>query len=259
MGIYFRPSKLPSDPDGVDHYNVSKLLVLPMKLYLYNYEGENDIENIFAWEPDEDQWWITGFNPKTVGKADFKKQVMIGSVDFSGYKDHIVQGETCMKYFILFLTTIVVLSGCVSSCQMTDNLFFSDVTESNLLLDQVIDALEDHDETALKALFASEVQNNKQIDLDDQLKTAMEYFEGEVTSYENIRRVGGESSWREGKLVYCYVSGAVCESIVTSENEYSLSFSATLIDEENKSNEGIWRIWLGKSEEDYMILGVKNG
>lgn len=38
-----------------------------------------------------------------------------------------------------------------------------------------------------------------------------------------------------------------------------LSFSATLIDEENESNEGIWRIWLGKSEEDYMILGIKNG
>lgn len=164
-----------------------------------------------------------------------------------------------MRCFILFLASIIVLSGCTSSCQWEDGLFFNDVKESNLLLDQVVNALENHDEDALKALFATEVQNNKQIDLDSQLEGAIEYFKGEVTSYENIRTVGGESSWREGKLVYCYVSGAVCESIVTSEDTYMLSFSATLIDEENESNEGIRRIWLGKNEEDYMILGIKNG
>lgn len=134
-----------------------------------------------------------------------------------------------MKCFVLFVASIIILSGCTSSCQWEDGLFFSDVKESNLLLDQVVNALENHDEVALKALFATEVQNNKQIDLDSQLEGAIEYFEGEVISYENIRTVGGESSWCEGKLVYCYVSGAVCKSIVTSEDTYMLSFSATLI------------------------------
>ena len=51
-----------------------------MQLYLYDYESG---ENIFSWEPTEDQWWITGFNPKCKGeKADAKNQVMIGSVQF---------------------------------------------------------------------------------------------------------------------------------------------------------------------------------
>ena len=50
-----------------------------------NYGG--GIENIFHWYPQNDQWWITGFNPKHVGKIDVHKQVMIGSVDFSGYEE----------------------------------------------------------------------------------------------------------------------------------------------------------------------------
>ena len=33
-------------------------------------------------------------------------------------------------------------------------------------------------------------------------------------------------------------------------------FSAIIIDKDNKDNEGIWRIWIGKDEEDYMIVGI---
>jgi len=49
-----------------------------------NYGG---IENIFHWYPQNDQWWITGFNPKHVGKIDVHKQVMVGSIDFSGFEE----------------------------------------------------------------------------------------------------------------------------------------------------------------------------
>ena len=80
MGLYYRPMILPSDPDGLDHYFAHSEIALPMQLYLYDYESG---ENIFSWRPIEDQWWITGFNPKYKDeKADAKNQVMIGSVQF---------------------------------------------------------------------------------------------------------------------------------------------------------------------------------
>ena len=45
------------------------------------------IDDIFSWRPIEDQWWITGFNPKYKDeKADAKNQVMIGSVQFPNDK-----------------------------------------------------------------------------------------------------------------------------------------------------------------------------
>ncbi len=31
---------------------------------LYNYKDSENMDLITAWNPDEDQWWITGFNPE---------------------------------------------------------------------------------------------------------------------------------------------------------------------------------------------------
>ncbi len=55
-----------------------------MQLYLYDYNSSSDIDNILSWEPNQEQWWITGFNPQYEGTVDVKKQVMIGSIDFTG-------------------------------------------------------------------------------------------------------------------------------------------------------------------------------
>ena len=44
-------------------------------------------EKIFAWSPNEEQWWITGFNPNHVDRVDVNTEVLIGCVDFSGYED----------------------------------------------------------------------------------------------------------------------------------------------------------------------------
>ena len=106
MGLYYRPTILPSDPDGLDHYFAHSELALPMQLYLYDYESE---ENIFSWEPTEDQWWITGFNPECKDeKANAKNQVMIGSVQFPNdkmyeafAKDIAINQPDLLEYVIL--------------------------------------------------------------------------------------------------------------------------------------------------------------
>ena len=41
------------------------------------------------WEPEEKQWWVTGFNPEHMFNVDVHKQVMIGCVDFSQYTDRV--------------------------------------------------------------------------------------------------------------------------------------------------------------------------
>lgn len=57
--------------DAVD-YNV------PLKLYLYN-KDNGVVDNIFRWEPYEEQWWITGFNPNY--EPVMRNQIMIGSLE----------------------------------------------------------------------------------------------------------------------------------------------------------------------------------
>lgn len=56
IGIYFRPTNWISNLNVLDHYFAHPDFTVPMQLYLYNYEGENSIENIFAWEPCEERW-----------------------------------------------------------------------------------------------------------------------------------------------------------------------------------------------------------
>ena len=102
MGLYYRPTILPSDPDGLDHYFAYSRLTLPMQLYLYDYESG---KNIFSWEPTDDQWWITGFDPKYKDeKADAKNQVMIGSVKFPNgemYEAFVLRLSNNQKKYIV--------------------------------------------------------------------------------------------------------------------------------------------------------------
>ena len=83
IGIYTNPKRLeiPYTPIGMDHWEVDKSCALSMKLYLYNYYSSTDIDNIFCWEPEEPQWWITGFNPD-FDKPKAKDMILIGEIDF---------------------------------------------------------------------------------------------------------------------------------------------------------------------------------
>lgn len=74
------------NPDFFDHYFVDYDLAMPMQLYLYECNGQ-DIDNVFSWNPNDKQWWITGWNPKYVNKVDVKKTVSVGCVDFVGHED----------------------------------------------------------------------------------------------------------------------------------------------------------------------------
>ncbi|SDA32699.1 protein of unknown function [Ruminococcus sp. YE71] len=67
---------------GTDHYDYAGMTV-PMTLSLYNYYSSDNIIPIYNWAPEEEQWWITGFNSNEY-LPDPNKMVYIASVDFSG-------------------------------------------------------------------------------------------------------------------------------------------------------------------------------
>lgn len=69
---------------GIEQYDAIDY-ELPMTLYLYNYHSKDDIETVFNWEPKDEQWWITGFNPKFTEPVP-EEMVVIGTIDFSSNK-----------------------------------------------------------------------------------------------------------------------------------------------------------------------------
>ena len=78
MGIYNNPIHI----HGFTHWNAANYN-LPMTLNLYYYGGKNNVDDIFCWAPNSNQWWITGFNPNymTISAQDM---VVLGSIDCSG-------------------------------------------------------------------------------------------------------------------------------------------------------------------------------
>lgn len=161
---------------------------------------------------------------------------------------------------IFILLSILINFFVFTSCNSNNINLESEV---NNLLDSLIIALENNDEIAIKNLFALDVQNhpenlyNKSEDFDSQIKKMVDYFYGDVISYEKIRILAEGKQVENGKIVYSRVGNARCNSVVTSKDTYIISFSAILVDDDQK-NKGIWRIWLGKNDDDYMIVGTSN-
>lgn len=164
-----------------------------------------------------------------------------------------------MKKIFILLSILINLFA-FTSCNSNN---INPKSEVNNMLDSLIIALENNDETAIKNLFALEVQNhpkklyNKSEDFDSQIKKMVDYFDGDVISYEKIRVLAEGEQVENGEIVYSRVGNARCDSVVTSKDTYIISFSAIFVDDEQE-NEGIWRIWLGKNDDDYMIVGISD-
>ena len=165
-----------------------------------------------------------------------------------------------MKMFKCALSVILICAVCCSLSGCKPN-HIDKTTEVNNIIDSLITALENNDETAIKNLFALEVKDhpeklyNKSDDLDTQIKNMTDYFDGNVISHEKASVLAEGEQIENGEIVYLRIGNARCDNIVTSKDTYIISFSAILVDDEQE-NEGLWRIWLGKNDNDYMIVGI---
>ncbi|MDE7157344.1 MAG: VWA domain-containing protein [Lachnospiraceae bacterium] len=83
IGIYTDPDEIgiPNTLLKIEQWDVDENCALKMNLYLYNYYNINNIDNIFCWEPNEPQWWITGFNPD-FDNPNKNDMISIGVIDF---------------------------------------------------------------------------------------------------------------------------------------------------------------------------------
>ena len=155
-----------------------------------------------------------------------------------------------IKMCTMIAITLCIFSGC------TNKNYINQKKEANLILDKLIISLENDDKEAIKGMFSAEVQGTLGEKLDNQIEEMLKYFDGNVLSYDKIGTVAGGDSIRDGKLAFSRISNAHCGKIETETNTYRLSFSDVLVDNSQKQNEGIWRIWIGKSDDDYLIIGV---
>ena len=155
----------------------------------------------------------------------------------------------------MLIIAAIVFGGC--NLKDTDISFTKNEHReaANFILSTLIDALENDDKHSIKNLFAVNVQDKSE-DLDAQIDELIEYFNGDVISYDKVSINAEGKSIDDGVMTYYRIGNARTGKVITNEATYIISFSAIIIDKDNKDNEGIWRIWIGKDEEDYMIVGI---
>ena len=107
MGLYKKNiSSGSANSSSVEHWDAVNFKV-PMTLNLYNYHNRNNIEHIYSWAPEKEQWWITGFNTE-YPDVDVTKQVLLGTVNLSKHQDMYnsmkkeISNNSKMKDFVIF-------------------------------------------------------------------------------------------------------------------------------------------------------------
>ena len=164
------------------------------------------------------------------------------------------------KIYMLILSFVLVfILLIISGCHYADNYkngqqkFYSQSQYANAILKDLLSALVNNDKQKIFDLFSEDVRNSDGFDAE--IERLINYFDGNVIFYDEIRTPASGERYRDGELVYARIGNALTEKIVTDFDTYEMSFSAVIINKEKSTQEGIWRIWIGKSDEDYMVIG----
>ena len=160
-----------------------------------------------------------------------------------------------MKKIIFVFILLVQVLTCFSGCEMLNEETYNSRKESNKLLSELLDAFANNDAAAIKELLAPDLLNSN-ADIEDEIEEAMVFFDGIIISYDEIRTPASGERYQEGELVYARIGNALTENIVTDSDTYEMSFSAVVINERKNTQEGIWRIWIGKSDGHYIVIGA---
>ena len=137
------------------------------------------------------------------------------------------------------------------------DLIYKPRKEANDLFEEFMVALENNNNSAIKSMFAEDLINSND-KIDEEIQNAVDFFEGNIVSYDYVGTPASSESYREGELVYANIGSAYTKSIVTDVETYRLSFSAVIINKKKPTQEGIWRFWIGRNDDEQIIIGSDN-
>jgi len=151
--------------------------------------------------------------------------------------------------FILIFSMLVL-----SSCSLVDIRLkmlnaVDDDAIANARLEEVIDALENQDKDALKALF-SEQALNESSDFDINMNQLFEFFQGKVDSWEKSSGPSVSTSNNHGhktKVIDSYYF------VNTDKQKYFFLLTDHSVDTDNPDNVGLYLLLVVKAEDREKI------
>ncbi len=145
---------------------------------------------------------------------------------------------------ILLIINMVSMCGCANGAP-------NEFKEGKSLALEVLRCLDEEDTESLKSLFCEEVQSTH--NLDEEIKEAMEYYDGKTVEYRNIQ-IGGGDSVRDGKIVKLDIVPVVRNVETDAQKKYNIAIHSYLIYEEKPSCVGITYINIIDKDNDMEFL-----
>lgn len=162
--------------------------------------------------------------------------------------------KKCMVIFSIILCTILsscTLPGLTSPTSPTNHLeedifnrfYDNDGEQADLLFEQIIQSLENHDAQALKDLFSlstcTAVEN-----IEDDISKLLKYYNGEMVSF---KRYGpGSEATKEGTSKRKEIFASY--DVTTTEAEYRIAFRFCTVDSDNSDNIGLYSFYIIEAE-----------
>ena len=168
------------------------------------------------------------------------------------------------KFIILFIITllIVLLTSCNGGGRvgLLNKLTNEESIKIKQMSNDIIDCIKEQDKEALKALFCEQIRTNP--DFDDEINNFFEYCKCYSLNWSIIKETaGGGMSNEYGKRTKWYVRPEITYlKIVTDEKNweysyYSINYYWQIIDESNKTREGLHYINIELLNIDNLFIG----
>ena len=156
-----------------------------------------------------------------------------------------------IKYGFIFCLIFVIVG--FTSCEK----IISDNEEGNKRVKEIIGYLESNDAEGLKSLFCEKIQSSK--DLDEQIQAALDFFEGEMISYDSkgiLVNSGKASGYGNGRRYsYYHISPRVKYIQTTAEKVYEIGFNADIINVDQPDRIGISELRIKDEDDNKCVIG----
>lgn len=150
---------------------------------------------------------------------------------------------------LIFLLIVILFSGCnlVEAIEITNN--DSEIVKSRS--EEIIRCFDERDSESIKKMMCSETISNVS-DIDEQIQSAFEIYEGKSESYEVVY-AGMAGSMQEGVWTDKHTSVKIKDIATDSGGKYIISYTEYFIYDDDENRVGVIAISLRNDNGDLLV------
>lgn len=165
-----------------------------------------------------------------------------------------------MKKLNVLIVSCVMVMALLSACGSGRlDILYSDMAnmeKSNLeITNDVLGCFSENDAEGLKVLLCAKTQGLT--DIDEQILTAFDFFEGEVISFDDYLLGYESESTENGKTTFLERSWNIKDIITNEGAAYNIFINVYSICKDDKNREGISQITITRSDDTELKIGYE--